>query len=585
MGNIASNDNVKLCEKIGEGSYGEVYRGVWKGRQVAAKKLRSFFFENDFFCLQNKGRIFNDLKKEWEIMSGLKHKNIVEYLTVIMPQEGSPIIVTELCTTDLFHFIRKESNCKVLFSDAVSIMLNVAEGLDYLHGLKDPVIHRDLSSKNILIKDLESKEAKIADMGLSKVFPNGAMYATPGVGCIIYAAPETYPEKLGRGRYSQKAYYTEKVDIFSFGAVLLEVIVGRLPDYLPNPILEDGEVLPEYIRRSKEIYDMGPDHPLRDLVISCLDNAPQDRPDARGLVEFLTSFKLPEKVDVPSPGSSYKSAEQSIPISRATPMSVERVMTRGYDYGFKVVVLGTPGVGKTSIIQRFLHPEMEMDVFRPTIDPGDYFERLQIRGKTVHLHIVDTPGEVKSLHHSALRTTPLVYRGVNGVALVCDVGCRISFNQLPQWLQIVRDRCSPETPVVVVCNQTDKPQTQWKVSSGEAEAWALNNDLFYIETSAKGLINIDEIFTILIEKMIQQRLLNEPSCSNFGTNPDDTWVSGISSRSLLKNSTPNSYGIPAITEKTQTRPLPPAESIRVEFPATPQGSIDQKNKGKCCKSS
>lgn len=238
MGNIASNDNVKLYEKIGEGSYGEVYRGVWKGKPVAAKKIRSFFFDNDVYCFQNQGKIFNDLKKEWEIMSGLNHKNIVQYLTVIMPQESPPIIVTELCATDLFKFIRKESNRKVAFTDAVSIMLDVAEGLNYLHGLKDPVIHRDLSSKNILIKDLESKKAKITDMGLSKVFPNGAMYATAGVGCIMYSAPETYPEKLGKGRYSQKAYYTEKVDIFSFGAVLLEVIVGRLPEYLTSPILE-----------------------------------------------------------------------------------------------------------------------------------------------------------------------------------------------------------------------------------------------------------------------------------------------------------------------------------------------------------
>lgn len=239
MGNIASNDNVKLYEKIGEGSFGEVYRGVWKGRPVAAKKIRSFFFEYD---IQNKGRIFNNLKKEWELMSGLKHKNIVEYLTVIVPQESPPIIVTELCATDLFRFIRKHSNGKVAFLDTVSIMKDVAEGLNYLHGLRDPVIHRDLSSKNILIKDLETKEAKITDMGLSKVFPNGAMYASAVVGCILYSAPETYPEKLGKGRYAQKAYYTEKVDIFSFGAVLLEVIVGRLPEYLPGPIL-DGKYI------------------------------------------------------------------------------------------------------------------------------------------------------------------------------------------------------------------------------------------------------------------------------------------------------------------------------------------------------
>lgn len=152
------------------------------------------------------------------------------------------------------------------------------------------------------------------------------------------------------------------------------------------------------------------------------------------------------------------------------------------------------------------------------------------------------------------------------------------------WHFDCQDRCSPETPIVVVGNQTDKPQDQWKVSSQEAEAWATRNDSFYIETSAKGLINIDEIFTILIEKMIQRKHLNEPSCSDFGTNTEDSWVSGINSRSLLKNSTPYSYGIPAITEKIETRPLPPQDTIiRPEATAT-KDSTKQWYK-KCCKSS
>lgn len=198
-------------------------------------------------------------------------------------------------------------------------------------------------------------------------------------------------------------------------------------------------MVPEHIRRSKDLYDMGTEHPLRDLVFSCLENTPQERPDAGGIVEFLTSFMLPDKIDVPSPDSSYESvAEQRSLNLSTTPISVKRIQTRGYDYGFKVVVLGIPGVGKTSIIKRFLHPEMEMRRFKTTIDPGDYFERLQIRGKTVHLHIVDTPGEVKSLHHSTSSTIPIIYRKVNGVALVYDVGCRLSFQQLSEWLQIVR---------------------------------------------------------------------------------------------------------------------------------------------------
>lgn len=170
------------------------------------------------------------------------------------------------------------------------------------------------------------------------------------------------------------------------------------------------------------------------------------------------------------------------------------------------------------------------------------------------------------------------------IADVCQIGdCKqCNHGSALTWIFDYQDRCSPDTPIVVVGNQTDKPQDQWKVSSQEAEAWATRNDSFYIETSAIGLINIDEIFTILIEKMIQQKHLNEPSCSDFAASTEDSYLTGISSRSLLKNSTPYSYGIPEITQKAETRPLPPSQSrIRVGAPPTNKDSKKSKN-SKCC---
>jgi hypothetical protein len=179
---------------------------------------------------------------------------------------------------------------------------------------------------------------------------------------------------------------------------------------------------------------MGTDHPLRPLVIRCLD-LPEDRPEAKELVEFLETFKVPEEDDK-STSLTRQSGNQNSP---PRPSSSMCIPTPGYDYTFKVVVLGIPGVGKTSIIQRFLHPDVPMFcTSQTTFHPGDYFERLQIRGKTVHLHIVDTPGEVKSVFHNAASEMPLIYRGVNGIAVVFDVGYRESFTQLSFWIEIVR---------------------------------------------------------------------------------------------------------------------------------------------------
>ena len=236
MGNASSTDEIKLGELIGEGSYGEVFKAVWNGRAVAAKRIRRIFFEHDEDGSVRQAFLAK-FKSEWELLSRLEHPSIVKYHTVILPpRPDTPIIVTELLHCDLARFLRNSNTVpKVAFPDAVTIMLDVAEGLKYLHGLKPQLVHRDLASKNILLT--RDKRAKIADMGLAKVFPHGAMMATAVPGTPVYAAPETYPVKLGRQAFTSNALYTVKIDIFSFGALLLEVIIGHLPRFLPDPVL------------------------------------------------------------------------------------------------------------------------------------------------------------------------------------------------------------------------------------------------------------------------------------------------------------------------------------------------------------
>ena len=238
MGNASSVEEIKLGDRIGDGAYGEVFKAVWCGKPVAAKRIRTVFFESDYDG-SIRAAFLEKFKSEWEILRSLKHPNIVQYYTVILPPNPeTPIIVTELLECDLAKYMREsESKPKVSFSEVVKIMLDVAEALQYLHSLKPPIVHRDLASKNVLLT--KSLHAKIADLGLAKVFPHGAMLATAVPGTPVYAAPETYPKKAGRSLWDNKASYTEKIDIFSFGALMLETIIGHLPErLLPDPVLE-----------------------------------------------------------------------------------------------------------------------------------------------------------------------------------------------------------------------------------------------------------------------------------------------------------------------------------------------------------
>ena len=186
---------------------------------MAAKKFHSYIL--------NKPEA-KKYTEEWRILSELDHLNIVKYLAVVLPEkwpksrDESIIIITELLDQDLRTFIEnsnaKPRKPKVSFSDTVSIMLDVAEGLNYLH--EKSIVHRDLACKNILLTS--RKQAKIADFGFAKYFPGGHTAATANPGTPANRAPETY----GRSFFSRVNYGT-KADIFSFGVVMLEVIVGH----------------------------------------------------------------------------------------------------------------------------------------------------------------------------------------------------------------------------------------------------------------------------------------------------------------------------------------------------------------------
>lgn len=490
MGNASSVEEIKLGDKIGEGSFGEVFKAVWCGKHVAAKRIHAVFFEGDRDGSMRE-RFMQRHKSEWELLSSLNHPNIVQYYTMILPPiPKSPIIVTELLECDLQkHIQQSESKPKVHFSDVVKIMLDVAEGLQYLHSLKEPIVHRDLASKNILLT--KKLHAKIADLGLAKIFPNGAMFATVVPGTPVYAAPETYPSITGRGRQRGEAIYREKVDIFSFGAVMLETIIGHLPERaLPDPVLEDGEIIPEYIRRSEDLYEMGPDHPLHNFVCQCFENNPEKRPSADELVETLRQF-CKSKI---SGGTKVGKVESMLPIH--------------FDHKFKILVLGESGVGKTSILSRFLDPNCPFpDVPAPvTIETEDHFQRLRFRNKSVSLHLVDVGGHK---FNPAANCVPQIFRCVQGVVIVFDLTSQLSFLEVSKWLDFVRERCHEQVPVVLVGNKSDEAE-RW-VDSMKVKDLASKKSLFYLEGSAKSRENIDEIFSVLMDLMIEQENLLESS--------------------------------------------------------------------------
>ena len=247
----------------------------------------------------------------------------------------------------------------------------------------------------------------------------------------------------------------------------------------------DGEIVPEYIRRSEDLEEMGPDHPLHNLVCQCFENIPEKRPSATEIINTLMKFTKEIKGKLPR---------------KATGERVGAMSNIQYDHKFKVLVLGESGVGKTSIVARFLdaHSSFPDNPFPSTLESEDHFERLRFRDKSVHLHLVDVGGNRFS---PAANFAPQIFRKVRGVVIVFDLTSQVSFLEVSTWLETVKKACHVGIPVVLVGNKNDDLD-RW-VDGRTVENFVLKEKLFYIEASAKTRENIDEIFSVLIGLMIE----------------------------------------------------------------------------------
>ena len=194
LGDINWND-VKIGKKIGQGGYGAVYLGEWKGRNVAIKKL--FRDEVDESELET-------FRKEIEIMSKFSHAKIVNFLGASLQPPNICILTEYMERGNLSNVLKADPNLPWLRK--LKMSLDASEGMVYLHEQEPPVVHRDLKSLNLLVA--EDFTVKVADFGLSKATSGNSLNSK--VGSLNWCAPEIL---------LQSAPYTRSGDVYSFGMV------------------------------------------------------------------------------------------------------------------------------------------------------------------------------------------------------------------------------------------------------------------------------------------------------------------------------------------------------------------------------
>ena len=153
------------------------------------------------FCLKKtssveKANVLASFNKECVLLNKLRHPNIVKFIGVYFGQGGEDDIsmVMEKVHFELVSFLRESSN--VQLATKLSILQDVSYGLVYLHEYNSPIIHRDLTARNILLT--KAYQAKIADVGVAKLLDQTAMKATSHTkapGQMFYMPPEACMEK------------------------------------------------------------------------------------------------------------------------------------------------------------------------------------------------------------------------------------------------------------------------------------------------------------------------------------------------------------------------------------------------------
>lgn len=259
---------------LGSGSYGSVEEFlIGDGLKCAGKTLHRALFNLEVEGSENIARKFME---ECKLMSDLRHPNIVQFLGIFFqgPEEDPPVILMEYLPMSLEGVI--ETYPKFQLSLKLSILRDVACGMSYLHGLKSPVIHRDLTARNIMLNS--AMVAKISDFGNSRmvtVSPDQlrrTMTYVPGT--PVYLPPEAF---------NQKPIYDSKLDIFSFGQLSLFTITQEFPSPTAPTFLESSTNtvigVSEIQRRQAYIEMLDPIIPscpvIKELILLCLDNNPE----------------------------------------------------------------------------------------------------------------------------------------------------------------------------------------------------------------------------------------------------------------------------------------------------------------------
>uniref|UniRef100_H2LG72 TNNI3 interacting kinase n=1 Tax=Oryzias latipes TaxID=8090 RepID=H2LG72_ORYLA len=279
---------LEFNEIIGSGSFGRVYRGKCRNKIVAIKRYRANTYcsksDVDMFC------------REVSILCRLNHPCIIQFVGACLDDPSQFAIVTQYISGGSLFSLLHEQKRLIDLQSKLIIAIDVAKGMEYLHNLTQPIIHRDLNSHNILL--YEDGHAVVADFGESRFLQSvDEDNMTKQPGNLRWMAPEVF---------TQCTRYSVKADMFSYALCLWELLTGEIPFAHLKPAAAAADMAYHHIRPPLG-YSIP--KPISALLMRGWNSCPEDRPEFSEVVSSLEECLC--NAEFMSPASSNSSGSLS----------------------------------------------------------------------------------------------------------------------------------------------------------------------------------------------------------------------------------------------------------------------------------
>lgn len=281
----AATSGFSLDNKLGQGGFGPVYRGILlNGQEIAVKRLS-----------KRSGQGVEEFRNESLLIAKLQHRNLVRLLGSCIDQDENILIYEYMPNKSLNFFLFDPNKREMLdWRSRIHIIEGISQGLLYLHQYSRlRIIHRDLKASNILLDN--EMNPKISDFGMARMFGINELEANTEriVGTYGYMSPE----------YAMQGHFSIKSDVFSFGVLLLEIISGKRNTgfYRSNSLNLLTHAWDLWIAdKGLELLDETVICPSPGLVLRyinigllCVQEHPDDRPTMSEVVSLLSNELVP----------------------------------------------------------------------------------------------------------------------------------------------------------------------------------------------------------------------------------------------------------------------------------------------------